>query len=88
MYKSKLIVSLLLLAVVLCLCFTYKLRTEWWCFIDVFCFFMAAFTQLMAITLGVKIPAAGKKFTKIALIFAILGVVALIGEAIAWCIIL
>lgn len=73
-----------LLAVILLICFTYSLRGEWWCFIDIFCFFMAAFMQLMALTLGAKIPTAGRQFSSIAMVFAISGVVALIGEAIAW----
>lgn len=76
--------SILLLAIVLCLCFTYKLRTDWWGFIDIFCFFMAAFTQFMAITLGAKIPAAGKKFSSIAVVFAIAGILAFIIEAAIW----
>lgn len=84
MHKSKTFVALALLAVVLLIGFTFKLRTEWWCFIDVFCFFMAAFIQLMALTLGAKIPAAGKKFSTIAAVMFVAGVVALIGEAIAW----
>lgn len=84
MHKSKTFVALALLAVVLLIGFTFKLRTEWWCFIDVFCFFMAAFIQLMALTLGAKIPAAGKKFSTIAMIMFIAGIIALIGEAIAW----
>ena len=45
---------------------------------------MAAFMQLMALTLGAKIPTAGRQFSSIAMVFAISGVVALIGEAIAW----
>lgn len=84
MFKSKILVILELLLVVFYLCLTYGMRTEWWCFIDVFCFFMAAFSQLMALTLGEKIPPAGKKFKKIALILDIAGVVALIGEALVW----
>lgn len=84
MHKSKLFISLILLAVILLICFTFKLRQEWWCFIDVFCFFMAAFTQLMALTLGAKIPNAGKKFSAIAFIFFIAGILSFIGEAIAW----
>lgn len=84
MLKSKLIVALAFLAVVICICFTFKMRSAWWCFIDIFCFFMATFTQLMALTLGAKIPAAGKKFTLIALCFAIAGVIALIVESVIW----
>ncbi|MCM1318974.1 MAG: hypothetical protein NC217_01165 [Muribaculaceae bacterium] len=84
MHKSKTFVALALLAVILIIAFTFKLRTEWWCFIDVFCFFMAAFIQLMALTLGAKIPSAGRKFSLIALIMFIAGIIAFIGEGIAW----
>lgn len=84
MLKSKLIVSILLIIIIVCLSLTFTFRSEWWCFIDIFFFFMAAFIQLMALTLGAKIPYAGRLFYKIASIFAILGIIALIGEAIAW----
>ena len=43
---------------------------------------MGAFCQLMALTLGVKIPKAGAKLSMIAAVFAILGLVSLIVEAI------
>lgn len=74
-----------LMAVILIICTTFPMRGSWWSFIDVFCFFMAAFMQLMALTLGIRIPTAGRQFSVIALVFALGGVVALTGEAIAWC---
>jgi len=51
--------------------------------IDIFFFFLSAFCQLMALTLGAKVPAAGAKLSLIALGCTILGVLALIGESIA-----
>ncbi|MCM1005749.1 MAG: hypothetical protein NC402_05565 [Prevotella sp.] len=84
MFKSKLVVAIALVAVIFIIGFTFTQRVTWWSFIDVFCFFMAAFTQLMALTLGAKIPSAGKKFSVIALVFAIAGIVALIVETILW----
>lgn len=84
MFKSKSVISIALIAVVLLICFTFAQRTVWWSFIDVFCFFMAAFMQLMALTLGAKIPSAGRSFSTIALVFAIAGVLAFIVESIVW----
>lgn len=84
MFKSKVLMCVVLVAVILIICTTFSMRGTWWSFIDVFCFFMAAFMQLMALTLGAKIPTAGKQFSVLALVFALVGVVALIGEAIAW----
>lgn len=84
MFKSKIFMCVALLAVVLVICFTYAQRTAWWCFIDVFCIFMAVFLQLMALTLGAKIPSAGRQFSFLARVFCISGIVAFVGEAIAW----
>lgn len=84
MFKSKVLMSVVLVAVIIVICTTFSMRGTWWSFIDVFCFFMAAFMQLMALTLGAKIPSAGKQFSVMALVFALGGVIALIGEAIAW----
>lgn len=84
MLKSKIVITLLLVVVVLCICFMFSYRSVWWSFIDVFCLFMAAFLQLMALTLGAKIPDVRKKFSLIAGIFAVLGIVAFIVEAFVW----
>lgn len=86
-YNSKLYVGLALLLVIVIICVTFALRVTWWSFIDVFFFFIAAFCQLMALTLGARIPPAGAKLSMIAFASMILGVLALIGEGIAWWII-
>ena len=83
-YNSKLYVGIALIIVIALICVTFKLRVTWWSFIDIFFFFIAAFSQLMALTLGAKIPPAGAKLSMIAFISLLLGGVALIGEAIAW----
>lgn len=84
MHKSKLLMGIALLMIIICICLTYTHRSEWWCFIDIFCFFMSAFLQLMSLVLGKALVAAGKKLTFCAGAFGVLGVIALIGEAIAW----
>lgn len=84
LHKSKLLTGLALLMVTVCICLTFPYRSEWWNFIDVFCFFMACFLQLMALMLGKTLVSAGKKLSMCALVFCILGVIALIAEAVAW----
>ena len=80
--NSKLWIGIIFIAIILILCLSFTSRKYWWCYIDVFFFFMGAFCQLMALTLGVKIPKAGAKLSMIAAIFAIIGIVALLVEAI------
>lgn len=84
MHKSKLVMGIALLMAILCICLTYTYRTEWWSFIDIFCFFMAAFLQLMSLMFSKTLVLAAKKLSFCAGVFGILGIVALIGEAIAW----
>lgn len=84
MLKSKTFICVLLILVVAVICFTYRLRTEWWCFIDVFFFFMAAFLQLMSLFIARTIPSAGRTLSRMAFFSAILAIIALIAETIVW----
>lgn len=83
-YNSKLYVGIALLVVIALICVTFKLRVAWWGFIDIFFFFIAAFSQLTALTLGARIAPVGAKLSMIAFLSLLLAVLALIGEAIAW----
>ncbi|MCM1320473.1 MAG: hypothetical protein NC217_08885 [Muribaculaceae bacterium] len=83
-YNSRLFTGVALVLIIAVICATFTLRTVWWSYIDIFCFFMAAFCQLMALTVCAKLPRPGATLSLIALAFCIAGVVALIGEAIAW----
>ncbi len=83
-YNSPVWVGIALIVIIVIICLTFTLRVTWWSYIDVFFFFMAAFCQLIAVTLGVKIPQVGAKLSMIAFLCAVLGIIALIGEAIAW----
>ncbi len=65
---------------------TFRFRKElgWWAFIDCFALFMSVFTWLMSLLIGKIIPHSGKLLAKIALVFAILFIIALVGEFIAF----
>ncbi len=43
LFQSKKWVGVLLAVVILGICLTFTMRQVWWCFIDIFFFFMAAF---------------------------------------------
>lgn len=63
---------------------TFSLRTAWWAFIDIFFAFMAAFTNLLAVTVSKMNPYVSKKLYFWAFIFCVLWVLSLIGEWIAF----
>ena len=78
-------VSLALLALIISIVYialTFRFRKElgWWAFADCFALFMAVFTWLMSLVIARMIPHSGKVLSKIALIFGILFVIALIVE--------
>lgn len=82
--KSKLATVILLALIVLLIVFTFRLRTAWWMFCDIFFLFMMAFSHMMALSVQkISIPSA-KKLDSAAMIFGILFVVALIAEFIIW----
>lgn len=75
-----LIISIIYIAV------TFRFRKElgWWAFIDCFALFMSVFTWLMSLIISQMIPHSGKVLAKMALLFGILFVIALVGEYIAY----
>ena len=82
LFQSKKWVGVLLAVVILGICLTFTMRQVWWCFIDIFFFFMAAFLQLMSLIWQSKCK-GGSQTSMIALVCLILAVLALVGEAIA-----
>lgn len=84
--KKILLALLALLVTIVYIVVTFRFRKElgWWAFIDCFALFMTIFTWLMSLLIGKMIPHSGKTLAKIALIFAILFIISLIGEYIAY----
>lgn len=78
-----LIVSIVYIAVT----FSFRRELGWWAYADCFALFMAVFTWLMSLVISRMIPHSGKTLSKIVLVFAILFVIALIGEYIAYSVI-
>lgn len=79
---SKLFTYIMLAITVVAIIFTFKIRTEWWMFIDIFFLFMAVFSHLMAQSIKKLIPASAKTLDKIALILFIVFFIALTTEII------
>lgn len=74
-----------LVLVVIVIILTFSIRKEaWWMYIDIFFIFMAVFSHLMALTIQKLNSVASRKLDKIAFWMLILGVVAFIGEWIAF----
>lgn len=89
-YTRKILLSLLaLILTIVYISVTFRFRKElgWWAFIDCFALFMTVFTWMMSLLIGKMIPHSGKLLSKIAIIFAILFVLSLVGEYIAYSII-
>ena len=63
---------------------TFRMRTVWWGFIDVFFMFMAAFVNVVSVSVSKINPIVARKLNTCALIFVVLWVVSLIGEWIAF----
>lgn len=82
--NSRLAAIAALIIVIAVLIATFSIRTEWWCFIDIFFAFMMTFCHLLAIMIEKMSKAASTKMELIALIFGILTILAIIGEYIAW----
>lgn len=78
--NSKIFTYILLACTVATIILTFKMRTEWWMFIDIFFLFMAVFSHLMAQSIRKLIPASAKTLDKIALVIFILFIIALITE--------
>lgn len=83
-FKSKLFAWLSFALVIVLLVVTFKMRTVWWAFIDIFFAFMAAFVNLVAVTVSRINPKVSGMLNTWTLIFCILFIVAFIGEWIAF----
>lgn len=82
--QSKITAWLAFLLVIVVLALTFKMRTPWWAFIDIFFLFMASFIFLIAVYIKkVNIPVANTLYN-CSFIFGILWVLAFIGEWIAF----
>lgn len=82
--KSKGIAWFALAVAIIVLVVTFRLRTVWWGFIDVFFMFMAAFVNVVSVSVSKINPIVARKLNTCALIFVVLWVVSLIGEWIAF----
>lgn len=79
---SKLWATIYLLIVVVIIITTFKMRTQWWCYFDIFFAFMATFSHLISTMFAKLIPAESRRLDIIALGMAIAMVVALVVETI------
>lgn len=82
-FQSKIWAGVILALIVSGIGLTFSSRHSWWCFIDIFFFFMAAFMHLMSLVLAKTGASTTAKLRLIAIISCLLGILALIGEAIA-----
>lgn len=69
----------IILAVII---FTFKLRGQWWSYIDLFFAFMMVFSHLISITIKKYNLFAARKLDVAALLFGVLMLLAIIGECI------
>lgn len=84
--KKMLLALFALIISIIYIAITFRFRKElgWWAFIDCFALFMSVFTWLMSLIISQMIPHSGKVLAKMALLFGILFVIALVGEYIAY----
>lgn len=85
--KKRMLLALLALIVsIVYIVVTFRFRRElgWWAFADCFALFMMIFTWLMSLMISRMVPHSGQLLSKIALIFGILFVIALVGEYITY----
>lgn len=78
--KSKTFAWLAFALVIVVLVITFPMRAEWWAFIDIFFAFMAAFINVMAVTLKKSSPIVSKILYKWVLIFAVLWILSFLVE--------
>ena len=84
--KKVLLALLALMVSIIYIALTFRFRKElgWWAYSDCFALFMSVFSWLMSLVIARMIPHSGKVLSKIALIFGILFILALVGEYIAY----
>ena len=86
--KNKLTAFLAICLIIVVLILTFKLRTVWWGFIDIFFFFMAAFTHLVAVFIADRSPVESRTLDTFSFWMLIGAFVALLCEFVAWQIII
>ncbi|MCM1291883.1 MAG: hypothetical protein NC201_07395 [Prevotella sp.] len=59
---------------------TFKMRTVWWAYIDIFFGFMMVFTHLMSVYIGKKLPGVGKQLDMVSFVMGICMIVSFILE--------
>ena len=82
--KSKIYAWICFVVVIAIIVFTFRLRTEWWCFIDLFFAFMMVFCHVIALTVEKYNRTASLKLERSALVMGILMIISLIAETIAF----
>ena len=73
-----------LILVIILIIVTFRMRSVWWSFIDLFFVFMMVFSHLAALYLKRMSPQAGRTLDRVAFVCALLTVVAFVGEYIAF----
>lgn len=79
-FKSRLTAWLAFALVIVLLVVTFRVRTVWWAFIDIFFAFMAAFVNLVAVNVRRLNPVVSARLNTAAFIFGILFIVAFLAE--------
>ena len=84
--RKMLLALLALIVTIVYIVVTFRFRRElgWWAYIDCFALFMTVFTWLMSMVIGKMIPHSGMLLAKIALVFGIIFILALVGEYIVY----
>ena len=84
--RKMLLALLALIISIIYIVLTFRFRRElgWWAFADCFALFMAVFTWLMSLVISRMIPHSGQLLSKIALVFGIVFVIALVAEYIVY----
>ena len=80
---SKLWAVIYLLIIIVVIIATFKMRTEWWSYFDIFFAFMATFCHFIATLFARIIPAESRRLDLIALGMLGMMVISLVGELIA-----
>ena len=73
-----------LILVIILIIVTFRMRSVWWSFIDLFFVFMMVFSHLAALFMKRMSPQAGRTLDRVALVCGVLTVAAFIGEYIAF----
>lgn len=86
-FSRKLLLALLALILsiaIIAITFDFRRQLGWWAFADCFALFMTVFVWLMSLIIGKMIPHSGKVLARIAVVFGILFLVALVAEYIVY----